>query len=138
MSNEQIEDEYDNDESRNNWNIDEVKLKEMKIEELMFSIIDPAIQHCKDKIIPSDYYLLNPNSYEWLPMIGKKGKNKDVQLGWTTNEINGSKMDITFSMSSQLWIQLGITEELQQFIIASEEVNTQPKYNYIDLLDKLT
>lgn len=88
--------------------------------------------------IPSDYYLLNPNSYEWLPMIGKKGKNKDVQLGWTTNEINGSKMDITFSMSSQLWIQLGITEELQQFIIASEEVNTQPKYNYIDLLDKLT
>jgi hypothetical protein len=87
--------------------------------------------------IPSDYYLLNPTSYEWVPMIGKKGKNKDLQLGWTTNEINGSKMDITFSMSSQLWIQLGMTEEIRKFIIASEEVSILPKYNYIDLLDKL-
>jgi hypothetical protein len=87
--------------------------------------------------IPSDYYLLNPTSYDWVPMIGKKGKNKDVQIGWTTNEINGSKMDITFSMSSQLWIQLSMTEEIRKFIIASEEVSILPKYNYIDLLDKL-
>jgi len=88
--------------------------------------------------IPSNYYLLDPSSYEWLPMIGKKGQNKDLQVGWNTNEINGCKMSITFSMSSQLWIYLEMTEELKQFIVASSEVNTQPKYNYIDLLDNLT
>ena len=88
--------------------------------------------------IPSDYYLLNPYSYEWFPMIGKKRNNKDFQIGWNTNEINGCKMSITFSMSSQLWIHLRMTEELRKFIIASSEVSTQPKYNYIDLLDKLT
>jgi hypothetical protein len=87
--------------------------------------------------IPSDYYLLDPNSYEWSPMIGKKGINKDLQLGWNTNEINGCKMCIKFSMSSQLWIYLEMSDELRQFIVASSEVSTQPKYNYIDLLDKL-
>jgi hypothetical protein len=87
--------------------------------------------------IPSDYYLLDPSSYEWYPMIGKKGKNKDLQVGWNTNEINGCKMSIKFSMSSQLWIYLEMTEELRQFIVASSEVSTQPKYNYIDLLDNL-
>ena len=87
--------------------------------------------------IPSDYYLLDPASYEWYPMIGKKGKNKDVQIGWCTNEINGCRMDITFSMSSQLWIYLVMTEEIRQFIISSSEVSTKPKYNYIDLLDKI-
>jgi hypothetical protein len=87
--------------------------------------------------IPSDYYLLDPAFYEWSPMIGKKGKNKDLQLGWNTNEINGCKMCIKFSMSSQLWISLKMSKELRQFIIASSEVSTQPKYNYIDLLDIL-
>jgi len=38
LSNEQIEDEYDNDESRKNWNIDELQLKRIKIEELMLNI----------------------------------------------------------------------------------------------------
>lgn len=88
--------------------------------------------------IPSSYYLLDPSSYEWTPMIGQKRKNKDLQIGWNTNEINGCKMSITFSMSSQLWIHLKMTEELRQFIVSSSEVSTQPKYNYIDLLDKLT
>jgi hypothetical protein len=87
--------------------------------------------------IPSDFYLLNPYSYNWYPMIGKKGKNKDLQIGWETNEINGCKMCIKFSMSSQLWIQLNITDEVKKFIIASAEVSTESKYNYIDLLDNL-
>ena len=80
MSNEQIEDEYDNDESRNNWNIDEVKLKEMKIEGLMFSIIDPAIQHCKDKIIPSDYYCSLNGNFNIVP-------NRSKTKGDFTNKI---------------------------------------------------
>ena len=96
-----------------------------------------GINHYDWLFIPSDYYLLDPASYEWSPMIGKKEKNKDLQLGWNTNEINGCKMNIKFSMSSQLWIYLEMSDELKKFIVASSEVSTQPKYNYIDLLDKL-
>jgi hypothetical protein len=87
--------------------------------------------------IPSNHPLLNPSSYIWEPTIGKKGKNKDTQIGWNTNEINGCKMSITFSMSSQLWMHIVITEELKKFVVSTNTVNNKPKYNYIDLCDKL-
>jgi len=89
-------------------------------------------------LIPSNYLILDPSSYDWEPTIGKRGKNKDAQVGWNTNEINGCKMSITFSMSSQLWIHIEMTEEIKKFIVASAVVENKPKYNYIDLLDKLT
>jgi hypothetical protein len=88
-------------------------------------------------LIPSNYSVLDPSCYTWMPMIGKRGKNKDEQIGWTTNEINGCKMGITFSMSSQLWIHINITEELKKFIIASTVVTNKPCYNYIEIVDKL-
>ena len=88
-------------------------------------------------LIPSNYLILDPSSYTWEPTIGKRGKNKDSQVGWNTNEINGCKMSITFSMSSQLWIHIEMTEEIKKFIVASAVVENKPKYNYIDLLDKL-
>jgi len=88
-------------------------------------------------LIPSNNKLLNPSSYLWIPTIGKRGKNKDTQVGWHTNEINGSKMSITFSMSSQLWIHVNITEDLKKFIIASYSIEINPIYNYIHLVDKL-
>jgi hypothetical protein len=88
-------------------------------------------------LIPSDYLILDPSSYNWEPTIGKRGKNKDTQVGWKTNEINGCKMSITFSMSSQLWIHIEMTEEVKKFIIASAIVENKQKYNYIELLDKL-
>jgi hypothetical protein len=88
-------------------------------------------------LIPSNYICLDPASYTWVPTIGKRGKNKDAQVGWNTNEINGCKMSITFSMSSQLWIHIEMTEEIKQFIIASATVSNKPKYNYIELVDKL-
>jgi hypothetical protein len=88
-------------------------------------------------LIPSNYITLDPSSYNWEPTIGKRGKNKDSQVGWHTNEINGCKMSITFSMSSQLWIHIEMTEAIKKFIIASAEVDNKPKYNYIELLDKL-
>ena len=31
-------------------------------------------------LIPSDYLILNPSSYSWKPMIGKKGKKKRLKL----------------------------------------------------------
>ena len=89
-------------------------------------------------LIPSNYLILDPSSYIWEPTIGKRGKNKDAQVGWNTNEINGCKMTITFSMSSQLWIHIEMTEDIKKFIIASTVVQNRPKYNYIELLDKLT
>jgi hypothetical protein len=88
-------------------------------------------------LIESNYLILNPSSYTWKPTIGKRGKNKDTQVGWSTNKINGCQMSITFSMSSQLWIHIEMTEEIKKFIIASVIVSNKPKYNYIDLLDKL-
>jgi len=86
-------------------------------------------------LIPSNYFILDPSSYNWEPTIGKRGKNKDTQVGWNTNVINGCKMYITFSMSSQLWIHIEMTEEIKKFIIASAITEKKPKYNYIDLHD---
>ena len=88
-------------------------------------------------LIPSNYIVLDPSSYIWQPTIGKRGKNKEMQVGWNTNEINGCKMSITFSMSSQLWIHIEITEDIKKFIIASATVSNKPTYNYIQILDKL-
>ena len=88
-------------------------------------------------LIPSNHLILNPSSYDWQPKIGKIGKNKNTQVGWNTNKINGCKMSITFSMSSQLWIHIEMTEEIKNFIVASAVVENKPKYNYIDLFDKL-
>jgi hypothetical protein len=84
-------------------------------------------------LIPSCHFVLVPLSYDWFPTIGKKG----YQTGWHTNSINGCNMSITFSMSSQLWLHIEMTEDIKKFIIASAEVNNKPNYNYIELLDKL-
>jgi len=88
-------------------------------------------------LIPSKFYLLDPASYEWSPLIGKKGKGKNVQIGWQTNEINGCKMKITFSMSSQLWLHIKNTEEIKKFVVSSCTVRTdQVICDYITLYDR--
>ena len=88
-------------------------------------------------LIPSNYLVLDPSSYTWEATIGKRGKNKDMQVGWNTNEINGCKMSITFSMSSQLWMHINMTDEIKNFIVASAVVNNKPSYNYIQISEKL-
>jgi hypothetical protein len=104
-----------------------------------YSII--ARNETKDKIqynwflIPSDYPALNPASYNWYQQIGKKGKNKDDVIGWKTNPLDCSYMSITFSMSSQLWIHINITEDMKKYIVGSCIVNRKRKYNYIELYD---
>lgn len=40
-------------------------------------------------------------------------------------------------MSSQLWIHIEITDEIREFIIANITIINKPKYNYIDIYDKL-
>jgi hypothetical protein len=95
----------------------------------------------KDKIhydwllVPSDYNVLDPAAYEWVPTMGQRGKNKDMQVGWHTNEINGCKMSIRFSMSSQLWMHIDMTGEIKKYIIASVDADKVPKYNYMQLYD---
>ena len=88
-------------------------------------------------IIPSNYLVLDPSSYTWEPTIGKRGKNKDTQVGWHTNEINGCKMTITFSMSSQLWMHINMNDEIKKFIVANAVVTNKPSYNYIQLSEKI-
>lgn len=87
-------------------------------------------------LIPSDYTKLNPSSYNWIPKVGKRGKKKGSTIGWETNKMEGSSMSIEFSMSSQLWIEIVITEEMKQFIIASCKVTKGKKLNYIQLYNK--
>jgi hypothetical protein len=88
-------------------------------------------------LIPSDHPTVNPGAYEWKQKLGKIGKNRGSITGWETDIRNGSSMSITFSMSSQLWMNLCVTAEMKRnFVVASCEVTRRRKYNYIQLFDK--
>lgn len=87
-------------------------------------------------LIPSDYPQFNPSSYKWTPKVGKLRKNKGSITGWETDTFCGSSMSITFSMSSQLWHNIVITDEMKKFNIASCKVNIGRKLNYIQLYDR--
>jgi hypothetical protein len=88
-------------------------------------------------LIPSNHLVLDPASYVWQPSIGKRGKNKDFQVGWSTNDVNGCKMTITFSMSSQLWIHISMTDDIKKYIVATAVASNKPTYNYMQLSDIL-
>ena len=108
-----------------------------------FKFYSIIVRYEKDNVIQYDWYLIpgdypqfNPSSYKWTPKVGKQGKNKGSATGWETDTIAGSSMSITFSMSSQLWLDIVITEEMKKFIIASCKVNIGRKLNYIQLYDR--
>ena len=61
------------------------------------------------------------------------GKNKDKQIGWNTKNTHGTNMSIKFSMSSQLWINIENTKNIEGYKLASCTIKTMPKINYIDL-----
>ena len=91
-------------------------------------------------MIPSDYNAFNPFNFKWVPTIGKRGKNAEKQVGWnTTSGVSGyeDSMSITFSMSSQLWIHLKVTEEMKQFIVATATYDGEaPQIDYVTLAQK--
>ena len=87
-------------------------------------------------LIPADHPALSPSTYDWQHKLGKKGSKKDTVVGWETNIVMGSRMDITYSMSSQLWIHLSITPELRTHIVASCTVSNTPKLSYLALCEK--
>ena len=84
-------------------------------------------------LVPSDYPAFDPALYEWVPMIGQRGQNKDKQVGWRTNSVDGSSMSITFSMSSQLWMSICVTEDLKNYIVGSSISPKDKRYNYMQL-----
>jgi hypothetical protein len=88
-------------------------------------------------LLPSDYPAVNPESYEWKQKMGKQGKNKDSVVGWETNVVDGSHMSITFSMSSQLWMNIQVTEAMKEFVVGTCSVKKGRKYDYIQLLELL-
>lgn len=85
-------------------------------------------------LIPADHPTLDPASYQWQPMMGKTGKNKDKVIGWETNSLNGSYMTITFSMSSQLWVHVADVD-LEEYKMGSAS-SVPRKYNYIQLFER--
>jgi hypothetical protein len=84
-------------------------------------------------MIPSDCPLLLPSTYKW-----EYSYNKSNTInGWKTNIINGSSMKISFAMSSQLWINVNVSD-VKKYIISSCVVVEKQKYNYIQLYNILT
>jgi len=88
-------------------------------------------------LIPADYPSFNPRTYSWKHKIGKIGKNKGLITGWETNIVGGSSMSITFSMSSQLWLNIRITDDMKKFIMGSVTITKGKKLNYINIYDTL-
>jgi hypothetical protein len=88
--------------------------------------------------IPSNYYLLEPSSYLWNKTTGKTKSNIGNQTGWNTNPIEGSSMKIVFSMSSQLWLHIEMTNEIKKYIIASATISKSSQFDFILLFEKLS
>jgi hypothetical protein len=84
-------------------------------------------------MLPCDFQYLNPEKYEWEKKMGSRKNNKDKQLGWKTNVVDGCYMDITFSMSSQLWIHMG-NIDLNQYLISECCIDLKDK-TFINLIE---
>lgn len=82
-------------------------------------------------LIPSDFPALDPRIYEWRHTYGRDGK----MSGWETNTINGSCMSVRFSLASELWISLNLTDEVKNFIVSSCDVNIGKQLNYIQFYE---
>jgi len=89
-------------------------------------------------LFPADHPAFDPAAFIWHPSFGTKGKKKGMQVGWKTNEVDGSSMSVSFSMSSQLWLAVFLTEQMKQaFLIGT--VSCGPAImDYITLHKQLT
>ena len=79
-------------------------------------------------IIPKYYYIFNINKYIIEHKIGKKGKKKELIVGWKS-----IYFDITFSQSSQLWFHFSM-KDIKQFIIDKTVIDmAKPTLSYTDI-----
>ena len=106
----------------------------------MYSVIarkETKTELCYDwYLLPNDLHALNPASYNWRPRFGKTRNTKEKITGWETDVVNGSSMSITFSMSSQLWVNLTITDEMNKYKMGSCKVKRGKTIDYIELYEK--
>lgn len=86
-------------------------------------------------MLPKTLRILDHTQYIWNPMIGKKGPKKGLQVGWSTNTIDGCSMKITFSMSSQLWINISLTNVILDKYLIGEATHDFKKSKQLDFID---
>jgi hypothetical protein len=105
-----------------------------------YSILTRALEggdiHYDWYLIPNTHPCFDPSAYTWNPKVGKLGKNKGAVTGWETDVRDGCSMSISFSMSSQLWLDIRVTEELRTYIVGSCRVKQGRRFNYIELYDR--
>ena len=81
-------------------------------------------------IIDKTCSIFKMNKENIIAKIGKRGRNKDQQVGWSS-----TNFAISFSMSSQLWYNLKI-EDIYDYIIAEIEIDTTTtKISYSDVFE---
>jgi hypothetical protein len=79
-------------------------------------------------IIPQDCNVFSPNLNEWEKKKGQRSKNKGAVVGWKSKY-----MDITFSMSSQLWYRFDVSD-ISRYEIARTTVDlSSKKLTYADI-----
>lgn len=98
---------------------------------------EPASMTYDWYLIPADHPVLSPATYDWRPLLGKRGAKKDTQTGWETEphpSTAGATMTITFSMSSQLWIHIpNFRTTMEDHLVSSTTVSCGRRMDYADL-----
>ena len=105
---------------------------------------DKFILNYKWYLIPKDYYYLDPYNYDWSYNIKKETcpiTLKDNIIGYKTNNLDdGNSMNISFSMSSQLWMTIN-TDGLGDYLISDLDIIPDSIYNrnidYSDISERL-
>lgn len=85
-------------------------------------------------VIPKTCSVINPCTFEWQPKLGTRGNKKNQQVGWKSEN-----MEISFAMSSQLWLTVPIAEISRYQICSTTIENSQKKtMSYADIFARLS
>lgn len=84
--------------------------------------------HYKMYLIPRNASFFDVSETDFKPIVGKKGKKKDTQIGWSAKNFS-----ISFPMSSQLWISLDIDDITPYMICECTINNSLSKMSYTDV-----
>ncbi len=84
-------------------------------------------------VIPKTCEAVDPCATPWEPKLGARGAKKDQQVGWKSKNA-----DISFAMSSQLWITVSL-EDIERYCICQTTVKKENKktMSYAELFQKL-
>jgi len=84
-------------------------------------------------MIPKSCKAVDPCSTEWTPKVGQRGKKQGCQVGWQS-----SNMEISFAMSSQLWLTFPI-DQISRYCVCETTIDKSqtPKITYAEMMAKL-